>query len=70
MNNQLRHNLLTNIYQTDHIPANDSMRTAYHSLLEGPLDIEALGLSLHSLLVNPALGDVQVCPCVRCSSLR
>jgi len=24
-------------------------------LLEGALDIEALGLSLHSLLVNPAL---------------
>jgi len=28
---------------------------AYHSLLEAPLDIEALGLSLHSLLVNPGL---------------
>jgi len=29
---------------------------AYHSLLEAPLDLEALGLNLHSLLVNPALG--------------
>jgi len=30
----------------------------YHSLLEAPfdLDLEALGLSLHSLLVNPTLG--------------
>jgi len=28
---------------------------AYHSLLEGPLDLEALGLSLHSLLLNPAV---------------
>jgi len=28
---------------------------AYHSLLEAPLDLEALGLSLHSLLVIPAL---------------
>jgi len=28
---------------------------AYHSLLEAPLDIEALGLGLYSLLVNPAL---------------
>jgi len=27
----------------------------YHSFLEAPLDLEALGLSLHSLLVNPAL---------------
>jgi len=31
------------------------MRIAYHSLLEAPLDLEALGLSLYSLLVNPAL---------------
>jgi len=28
---------------------------AYHSLLEAPLDLEALGLSLYSPLVNPAL---------------
>jgi len=28
---------------------------AYHSLLEVPLDLEALGLSLYGLLVNPAL---------------
>jgi len=28
---------------------------AYRSLLEAPLNLEALGLSLYSLLVNPAL---------------
>ena len=28
---------------------------AYHSLLEAPLDLEALGLRLHSLFVNLAL---------------
>jgi len=28
---------------------------AYHKLLEAPLELEALGLSLHTLLVNPAL---------------
>jgi len=28
---------------------------AYHSLLEAPLDLEALGLSLYSLLVDTAL---------------
>jgi len=28
---------------------------AYHSLLEGPLDLETLGLSLHGLLLNPAV---------------
>jgi len=28
---------------------------AYHSLLEAALDLEALGLSLYSLLVNTAL---------------
>jgi len=28
---------------------------AYRSLLEVPFDLEALGLSLYSLLVNPAL---------------
>jgi len=32
-----------------------SMRIAYHSLLEASLDLEALGTSLYSLLVNPAL---------------
>jgi len=31
------------------------MRIAYHSLLEVSLDLEALGTSLYSLLVNPAL---------------
>jgi len=35
-----------------HLPAIDSMRT---SLLEATLDHVALGLSLYSLLVNPAL---------------
>jgi len=40
---------LTNIYRTDHIPAIDFMGTT------GCLDLEALGLSLHSLWVNPAL---------------
>jgi len=29
-------------------------RCQYYSWLEAPLDLEALGLSLHSLLVNPA----------------
>jgi len=28
----------------------------YHSLLEAPLGLEDLGLSLHNLLVNLALG--------------
>jgi len=36
----------------DHIPAIDSMRT---SLLEAPLDLEALGLSRYSLYINSAL---------------
>jgi len=27
----------------------------YRSLLKAPLDLEALGLSLHSLLVNPTV---------------
>ena len=37
------------------IYSNGNWLYAYHSLLEGSLDLEALGLSLHSLLVNPAL---------------
>jgi len=37
------------------IYSNDNGLYAYHSLLEGPLDLEALGLSLHSLLLNPAV---------------
>jgi len=32
-----------------------SISDVYHSLLEAPLDLEALGLSLNILLVNPAL---------------
>jgi len=31
---------------------------AYHSLLEAPLDLEALGLSLYSLLVDTALRSI------------
>ena len=42
-----------NIYRTDHIPATDFYGD--HRLLEAPLGLEAVGLSLHSLLVNPAL---------------
>jgi len=53
--------LLTNIYRTDHIPEIDY---AYHSLLEAPSDLEAPGLSLHSLLVNPALSDLHRFGCV------
>jgi len=50
--------LLTNTYPTDHIPAIVSIvyGYVYHSLLEAPLELEALGLNLHSPLVNPALG--------------
>ena len=44
---------MTNIYRTDHISAIDSMRTTFR--WKPPLDLEARGLSLHSLLVNPAL---------------
>ena len=32
-----------------------TLRVAYHSLLEAPLALEALGLGLDSLLVNTAL---------------
>jgi len=39
------------IYRTDHI----QQQQLYHSLLEGLLDVEALGLSLHGLLVTPTL---------------
>jgi len=46
---------LTNFDRIDHIPEIDSTLNAYHNLLETPLDLEALDLSLHSLLVNPAL---------------
>jgi len=35
---------------------------AYHSLLEAPLDLEALGLSLYSLLVNPVLATDHPAP--------
>jgi len=35
--------------------SNGNRLYAYHTLLEGPLDLEVLGLSLHSLLVNPTL---------------
>jgi len=51
---------LDDIYQNDHIPAIDY---AYHGLLEAPLDLEALGLRLFSLLVNPALGVAPSAPC-------
>jgi len=34
---------------------------AYHSLLEAPLDREALGLSLYSLLVETALRSMLNC---------
>ena len=37
------------------IHSNGNRLYAYHTLPEGPLDLEALGLSLHSLLINPAL---------------
>jgi len=37
---------LTKLNPNDHTPAIDSMRT---SVLEAPLDLEALGLSLYSL---------------------
>jgi len=37
------------------IHSNGNWLYVYHTLPEGPLDLEALGLSLHSLLVNPAL---------------
>ena len=43
---------MTKFNLNDHMPAIDSMRT---SLLEAPLDLEALGLSLYSLYVNLAL---------------
>ena len=43
---------MTNIYRNSRTPAIDSMRTRS---LEAPLDLEALGSSVHSLLVNPAL---------------
>jgi len=43
-----------NTYRTDYMPAIDSMRTTV--CWRPPLDLEAPGLSLHSLLVNPALG--------------
>jgi len=46
---------LTNIYHNDNIPA---INYAYHSLLEAPLDLEAPGLSLRNLLVNPAMPPV------------
>jgi len=32
-----------------------TLRVAYHSLLEAPLDLEALVLSLYSQVANPAL---------------
>jgi len=41
---------LTKFNLNDHTPATDSY--VYHSLLEAPLDLEALGLNLW---VNPAL---------------
>jgi len=47
---------LTKFNLNDHIPAIDSMRT---SLLEAPLDLEALGLSLHSLLVKSGTDYMQ-----------
>ena len=37
------------------IHSNDNRLYAYHTLLEGLLDLEVLGLSLHSLLVNLTL---------------
>jgi len=37
------------------IHSNGNWLYAYHTLLEGPLDLEVLGLSLHSLFVNPTL---------------
>jgi len=47
-----RHEILRNIYRNDDIPAIDSTRT---TVCWRPLDLEALGLSLYSLFVNPAL---------------
>jgi len=37
------------------IHSNGNWLYVYHTLLEGPLDLKVLGLSLHSLLVNPTL---------------
>jgi len=37
------------------IHGNGNWLYAYHALLKGPLDLEALRLSLHSLLLNPTL---------------
>ena len=37
------------------IQSNGNWLHANHWLLEGPFDLEALGLSLYRLLVNPAL---------------
>jgi len=59
-NESLRHKILTRIYRTGDKPAIDY---AHHSFLEAPLDLEALGLSLHSVLVNPALHRLlNTCP--------
>jgi len=35
--------------------SNGNWLYAYHTLLEDPLHLEVIGLSLHSLLVNPTL---------------
>ena len=46
------------IIRTDHIHYSNGTGYrlyVYHSVLEGSLDLEALGLGMHSLLVNPAL---------------
>jgi len=37
------------------IHSNGNWLYAYHTLLEDPLDLEVLGLSRHSLLVNPTM---------------
>ena len=50
-----------NIYWNDHIPAMYSMRSL-PQFVGGPLDLEALGLSLYSLLVNPVLATDHPAP--------
>jgi len=43
------------------IHSNGNWLYAHHTLLEGPLDLEVLGLSQHSLLVNPSLSVHNLC---------
>ena len=50
---------MTNECGTDHIPAIDYMRRL-PQFAGDPLDLEALGVSLYSLLVNPALHMLRI----------